>query len=934
MKEPNAAQPLPRLEGFRERAIREANRYGHDPWIFVRELLQNARDAGATQIEFLYKESDQQSKLHCIDNGEGMAFDHAKRYLFSLYTSSKEGSKDKAGRFGVGFWSILRFGPSAIIIRSKPRGAKLSQGWGLALDGMLRKARSLPPAHQSGTEIVLSRPRRQQGEAQRLLEAVRDHGRFLTQRDNPERALDILVNGVRINEPFALPEPSISFQARGIRGVIALAPAGKVELFSRGLRVRSAATLDDLVSSQPTASSLPDGLRVAPQILLDCDDIQVLLHRSDVRENADLKRALALTRKHLRRLVEAQLAGVRAPGFLEIFASFGQWMRERSAPFYLASSAAALCAVSLGAWTAIETPRSSISATPQSLSLGTMRRQYQGPTVHQIEGGSPALFSFEYSPAQLKLHFRQFSLSNLDTLRPEPSPKLSTYKGPSCEKKSDCVTVQIKLDGDEHIKLGSRLAINLPEASGYRIDPKSLSLLQKTQTQALGNLLFQDQHGDPWIYSSQALSGELQYKMGKSSAPRDKAASARVLDAAYRAWKPKERMEWQDAEDHVAQAIRYSVEESTAKAHQRAISQDKSVFARGLGIEAGDCDVQNTVLAALLRDQGYQARLALGHVGVQGKLQPIAHAWTEFRKSRRDPWSVADASTVYPPAGPELASQGPEQNLDTENPSDAQEASQDPEQSYTGWIWVGSGLFSLLFGVLLYRHSRAPAGSVDKSQKRLTDLLLSALQNPNAFSGIPGIFRRPVVSRLGQGPVSLRDLKSSHRLGRLWRASHTHALAKRALASGDDILDMHCPMARAIASHLQLPDLDQWQLLWESRRADSPALSAIDAQLKYLCVSLTLLVCSEVQGEPQALHLGPRPLIPKLLDRSRLEVPSACLVAYPPNHPLMTALKEQDSPWARYALIKDALTRIAMDESLRASIHGFFATQAYAETVR
>jgi hypothetical protein len=33
---------------FRARARAEADRYGPDPWVFVRELLQNARDAGAT----------------------------------------------------------------------------------------------------------------------------------------------------------------------------------------------------------------------------------------------------------------------------------------------------------------------------------------------------------------------------------------------------------------------------------------------------------------------------------------------------------------------------------------------------------------------------------------------------------------------------------------------------------------------------------------------------------------------------------------------------------------------------------------------------------------------------------------------------------------------------------------------------------------------
>ena len=35
---------------FRERARVEADRYGPDPWIFVRELLQNARDAHSDDL--------------------------------------------------------------------------------------------------------------------------------------------------------------------------------------------------------------------------------------------------------------------------------------------------------------------------------------------------------------------------------------------------------------------------------------------------------------------------------------------------------------------------------------------------------------------------------------------------------------------------------------------------------------------------------------------------------------------------------------------------------------------------------------------------------------------------------------------------------------------------------------------------------------------
>src|SRR5437868_4778294 len=97
---------------FLERARREALRYGSDPWVFVRELLQNGRDAGATAVTFDVDENGGVASIVCTDDGSGMTFLHARKYLFALYASSKEADRGAAGRFGVGFWSILRFDPS------------------------------------------------------------------------------------------------------------------------------------------------------------------------------------------------------------------------------------------------------------------------------------------------------------------------------------------------------------------------------------------------------------------------------------------------------------------------------------------------------------------------------------------------------------------------------------------------------------------------------------------------------------------------------------------------------------------------------------------------------------------------------------------------------------------------------------------------------
>src|SRR5438045_1793851 len=119
---------------FRDRAQFEALRYGADPWIFVRELLQNARDAGARRVRIVTTERDGQVRLTCRDDGTGMTAEHAQKFLFKLYASSKENEAGMAGRFGVGFWSILRFGPAQIVVRSWPEHG---DPWEISLDGKL-----------------------------------------------------------------------------------------------------------------------------------------------------------------------------------------------------------------------------------------------------------------------------------------------------------------------------------------------------------------------------------------------------------------------------------------------------------------------------------------------------------------------------------------------------------------------------------------------------------------------------------------------------------------------------------------------------------------------------------------------------------------------------------------------------------------------------
>jgi len=298
---------LPAHAAFLARARHEAARYGADPWVCVRELLQNARDAGAARVWFDVGSQGGLDRVACRDDGEGMTYAHARKYLFTLYASSKRGGPRNAGRFGIGFWSVLRFAPSAMTVRSRPSGGA---GWEVRLDGDLEVVRQ-EAVHLAdpGTEVVIERETSGDDIAGLLRAAVLRDAPFVTRRGHPDRPLEVRINGELVRADLDLPPPSMRFRRRGLRGAVGLGSHPKVEIFVHGLRVREASTLDDLLlTGRRGPAGIPavtDGL--APQALIDSSALTVLLARGDAREDRPLRRLVDVGHRELRRLVRAEL---------------------------------------------------------------------------------------------------------------------------------------------------------------------------------------------------------------------------------------------------------------------------------------------------------------------------------------------------------------------------------------------------------------------------------------------------------------------------------------------------------------------------------------------------------------------------------------------------------------------------------------------------
>lgn len=807
---------------FLDRARREALRYGSDPWVFVRELLQNARDARARAVELRAEEGARGALFACRDDGSGMTFDHARRFLFALYASSKESDRGAAGRFGVGFWSVLRFEPSRIVVRSWPRRG---EPWEVELDGALSRVERRPPPSRRahGTQVILERPARDGQLARRVRDAAFQSGRFLRHRDERTRALVVRVNGEPVSAPFGLPAPSTSFRRGRLRGAVGLGREARVELFARGLRVRSASAVEDLLAPDGSSAltrvrfpTLADG--VAPQAILDGEDLDPLLAREDVRANAALRRLVRLAQAELRRLVESQLEAIRPGGRTKRAVGVGLLVLATAAAF---GGASWLRTAPIGA-RGSERPVSGgdafvVAPAPRpARPFRDLASFYNGPRS-DVLGGDDVAVPLRYSPPQDPLHFAALLLDR-PLERPRPLEEDGLADGSACFEEGVRVALFVE-DGPGPLRL--------PRPTGYRVCAGSARL----DGRPLG--LRRATTGEPYVVLDQRVRGVLRYRAAPGADPAPATAGPPValpepLDAEAARLRARPALErTSEGTEWVRRHVVYSTSAETAERHAAATRAGQALLARALAIGAGDCDVQNAVLTTLLQAAGVRARLAVGFLGRDGRALAPLHAWVEVRDAEGR-WRVADASVAPPGAKDEV-------------PDARRVAAADGEERAfpsTSWrevpSWLGPALGALGIlggaGLLLTRPRRKVRLAPDHE---LAPLLLGALERPEAFRHVPALFARRLVPTLSPRPASLDEAGSLARARRLFRSASGSGLARRASASGAVVLDAARAEGRVVADALGAIDLDEWDaFLARCRRP--PVLAAVDARLRRL----------------------------------------------------------------------------------------------------
>ena len=823
--------------GFLERARHEALRYGSDPWVFVRELLQNARDAGASSVTVEAAERGGTARVVFLDDGQGMSFDHARRYLFALYASSKEGERGAAGRFGVGFWSVLRFDPARLIVRSwPPRGTP----WEVELDGALTQAatRTPPPRRTSGTEIILERPGGDGDLARRVRDAAWQSGRFLSRRADRRCPLDVRINGERVSAHFDLPAPSASFRKGRWRGVVALGPEARVELFSQGLRVRAASALEDLLSPEGSSEltrvrfpTLAEG--VAPQAMLDGDELEPLLARADVRDTPRLRRMVALAQRELRRLIERQIDILRPRPWHE------RWRRPLlAAAAVLVAGGGGYWLATRGAWDGLPTAvKEAVQhADPTAAPPPTyrdLRSVYAGPRSDVYPASAKPLALTYWPPAQ-SLRFAALVLER--PFEPPPAPvDAGAYPAAAIDMGFADVTLSID-DGPGPLRL--------PLPTGHRVDPTSVRLGGRPMPLRITT------SGEPFLALATRERAMLTYRTGAGTVVRPATLQVPALPAPELA-EIAARLRALDEKDRLAAAlgwVRERVAYSTAPAvvarHRTALAAGRPLLPATLEIGAADCDVQNSVLVTLLQAAGVHARLAVGYVGENGVALAPPHAWVEW-SAGGEPWQVADASLTTrdtePPTMPAIDT--PVVAFDASAPA-----------SVVPRAWLAGGFATLAAGLaalsLVFVRTRrvvrlAPGQDV-------CALLQGALQHPEAFRDVPALYRRPLVPCLAGRAVSLAEASRHAAERRLFRSAGRSELARRTVGARLVVLDATRTEGRAVADALGAVDLDEWDSFLK-RAHRTGLLDFVGRRLREL-------------GEPWDLYALPALGAPCLLD--------------------------------------------------------------------
>lgn len=750
---------------------------------------------------------------------------------------------------------MLRFEPNEIVVRSR---TQRGDGWQVRLDGQLEVVSREQTAMRPGTEVLLERGLSTDDLERFLTSSILRDAPWLLCRHRAGRPLEVRVNGRLVREEPALPPPSMSFRRRGLRGVVGLGPEPRAEIFAHGFRVRDAATLDELlVEAAPEPSALAGAAEgLSPRIIIDSRNLEVLMARGDAREDSALRRLVAVGHRELSRLVRAELdrhAGQSIPVRL-VERLWEAWSASRVpkiiTALVLSGALVGLALQKVPSW--LPGPRSEPIITEAAAPITPLPAEpyrdlwgrYRGPDIDSVGQIVPTV-DLSYRPPDDSHFFAALWINGLladgnpDT---EDQTVIGPYEGATYA--GNCLEVELNIDSPAGL-------LRLPVATGHVLDPESVRLdHRQMQVVAFAS-------GQPAVVLDTPLVGRLRYRSGPGTSggsatrgswpalPSDVAQFAREHEGLTASTRALEVAEF------VRQRVVYDTSAETAARHLQAKQQSIGLFARAVAIGAGDCDVQNSLVVAMLNDSGVPARLAVGWIGADGRARTGLHAWAEYLDAEGR-WSAVDAST----------SRVAERSAVRTIPPVGDESNRPPNRMP---VWIPAivaatlalAVLTVFVGRRRWRRRFQPGDAGD-----IVGLVRGAAVRPRSFEEIHALFARRLLRQVSGRRISLARVREMAGKGRLACGRSHSELARQAARGGGVVLDLEQPESAAVADVLAAVKLDRWQELLD-RAAGDEVTAQVENRLAAAGESCRILVadnpgCGMTILDGTALGLGRR----------------------------------------------------------------------------
>lgn len=821
---------------FLERARREAERYGDDPWVLLRELVQNSRDAGASRIEVRVSSQGGTERLTCEDDGAGMSRDDITGYLLRLYASGKAGSdsaearaRGPIGRFGVGFWSVLRFSPALVRVESSTGSEQVA----FEVDCIGLQLREVPSSLATrGTRVTLLRPRRDEPVEPAAERGLRRWAAYV-RAPSGGRTPALLFNGRPMNRRF---EPSgfvaERLKGQGFEGVVGLGPRPSVRLYAHGLLIREAGSLEELLPKRaPPRLVTAPGLY--PTARINADGLEVLLDRQTVVEDRLLESIVATCERRVTRLAR-RLVDDLAP--LPLLDRARLALTSRAA--LVAGAVLVTAGLGVGAGFLTEAGPGPLPAlaTGEAAAPGPEAPGPTGAARRAVEsavdpGQGPRINAPPDAGAGWDLRVRgdgrhllkMATYARYDRARGLVADPVDVYAlyAPWGGPHRDGLAIEIGVSSSSE-------PLVLPVPTGHRVLPRSVTL-DGRPVRGLG----ESEASEPVLFEPRD-GGRLRYETVETG-PRPDLRPPAVGDFpstlppifADALWKAR-RLPVRERALALTRAVTGGVRYSTSPDDGARFDAHPGAFVeRVAALRTGDCDVMNALNVLLLRAAGIPARLAVGFVVEDGAVAPELHAWTEYYDAG---WRVLDASPSRPdPASARVASADADagtDDLDDKAPLVA------PTRQRLGLGLAGAALLLASLGgvaALRRRRQRRARSSSGPEDDALVRMLRQFLKHPS--EGDPLLLRRrPFFPCLDGSLLSLGELERLSQRGRLVVARRSSALLS-SLARGLPVLDGDAPRTRALEDRLpERVDLDELARL-AAQRASDPALGAVEQAL-------------------------------------------------------------------------------------------------------